>query len=186
MVWTEINRLAWAARVMAILFFGWGAFHVHGEGSEQVSLSPMEFEAVFLSKLPSYIKWPKDVSASSTNKLILGILGKDPFDGLLHRLVQGKTVNGRELVVKTLSADEIGSCHILYVPEASMSRWQKVTKGKVVSGILTVGETEAFTKSGGVFRLLVKERKLVINRKNAEAAGLRINSKLLKISIVEK
>ena len=41
-----------------------------------------------------------------------------------------------------------------------------------------------FVKNGGVFNLLVEERKLEIHRGNATKAGLKISSKLLKISKV--
>lgn len=158
-----------------------------GQEGPKEELNPVEFKAALLSKIPAYIWWPKKTWSHSDDKLVIGILGQDEVAPLLEKLVQGNKVLGHEVVVKTFAdSKSIDGCQILFVPAKSLAAWESASKNKSHPGMLTVGESEEFTKLGGAFNLRVNDRKLVINRTNAAKAGLEINSKLLKISIVEK
>lgn len=156
------------------------------EQPEKLDLTPREYKAAILSKIPPYIQWPDHALPASDKQIVIGILGKDPFDDLLEKLVKGRKIEGRDVVVKTIArAEEISQCQILFIPAESNDLWQEWRKGRDVSGLLTVGESKDFaTKLGGVVGLSVEERKLEINLKNARKAGLQINSKLLRISRV--
>ena len=50
--------------------------------------------------------------------------------------------------------------------------------------VLTVGETTAFLREGGIVRVFRSDnrRRLQINNKGAEAAGLKISSRLLQLA----
>ena len=53
-----------------------------------------------------------------------------------------------------------------------------------VTHVLTIGEGDSFTTSGGVIGLLVEDRKLRfdVDTSAAEHAGLRVSSKILALS----
>jgi hypothetical protein len=149
-------------------------------------LTALEFKAAFLSKIPPYIQWPTNAFDDTGGQLILGIVGKDPFDGLLHQLVKGRKVEGREILIKVFTdPSQITHCQILYIPAASLDEWQKLSGTLDLRGVLTVSERREFlTRQGGVFSLSAQDRKLEIHRQNARKAGLEVNSKLIKISKV--
>lgn len=149
-------------------------------------LTAVEFEAAFLSKIPAYVKWPKD-SLKDARVLTIGVLGDDPVAPLLRKLLESTTIQGRTVDVETLTnVTALRGCQVVFVPRSSQSDWRQFIATNKAFGVLTVGDSDDFTKDGGVFALRVADRKLVINRENAKAAGLEISSKLLKMSIVER
>lgn len=161
----------------------WFLPHLNAAQPEKVDLNPTEFKAAILSKVAPYVQWPEKAFAESAGQIVIGILGKDPFDGLLNELLKETKVNGRPVVVKTFEdVRQVGPCHILFIPASFGAQWQELSKTMDTFGILTVGESEDFIKMGGVFNLSVQDRKLEIHLKNAKKAGLGIDSKLLKIA----
>jgi hypothetical protein len=159
--------------------------------AQSPELDPREFKAVILAKLPPYIEWPKHAFAHSEDKIILGLLGIDPFDGLLADLIKGTRAAGREIEVRTLepaaTVEELRHCHILFIPAPFESLWFSLRERLQESrAILTVGETDDFIPAGGLVNISIRERKLQIHLRNSRKAGLEINSKLLRISDIVK
>jgi hypothetical protein len=153
----------------------------------KVELNPTEFKALTLARIPPYVQWPEKALDDSETNLVIGIVGKDPFDGLLGKLVKDQKIYDRDVIVKVFEdPGQVTKCHILFVPAESQAQWHASIKNMDAFGVLTVGESDNFIKLGGVFNLSVKERKLEINLSNAKKAGLAINSKLLKIAKVSK
>ena len=171
-----------------ICILGLCPWAVRGTDADAVSnLSPMEFKAAFLSKVLAYVKWPADTLPKDNQPIVVGLFGYDAFNGLIQKILAGQTVNDHQVVVEVLTdPGRIGACQVLYVPDDKLAEWIKLKPEGAGRGVLTVGadRTGQFLKSGGVFNLLVDERKLEISRDNAEKAGLKINSKLLRISKV--
>jgi len=180
-------RFCSLGRALPFILSFWVFLAQGAETRLKIELTPEEFKAKILATLPSYIsEWPRGAFADSTNRLILGVLGKenDAFLEALRFLVMTARVDGREVVVREFNdASQLGKCHILFVPAASVPQWSALSKSGSVQGILAVGETEDFAKAdmGGAFRMITKDRKLEANPRNAKKAGYRINSKLLRI-----
>jgi len=157
-------------------------------GDAVANLSPTEFKAAFLSKILAYVTWPADALTNTNQPLVIGLYSYDPFDGLIQKLVSGQTVNDHKVVVEILTdTNRLGDCQVLYIPDDKLADWLKLKPDGPDRGVLTIGadSTGEFLRRGGVFNLLVEERKLEINRGNAEQAGLKINSKLLRIAKID-
>lgn len=169
----------WALLLAVGLARGWGA---------EANLNPEEFKATTLAKVSPYVQWPKAALADSDTNFVVGIFGTNSVEPMLTALLKGQKVGGRDVLVKTFPADTnaLRRCHVLFIPAEQEAHWQLLSKDANTFGLLTVGESETFTKSGGVFNLLVSQQKLEINLKNAKKAGLEINSKLLRIARVTK
>jgi hypothetical protein len=152
-------------------------------------LRPAEFQAAFLAKSLAYVTWPEERLPRPDEPIVIGLLDHDPFDGLLHKLLENQKVNGRRVVVKVIPTNApVEACHVLFVPGDKLAAWAASSAMASPRGLLTVGadDTGQFLKSGGTFNLLVAEQRLEISLKNAKKAGLEINSKLIKISKVVK
>ncbi len=150
-------------------------------------LSLAEFQAVFLSKLLPYVSWSKEALPAEDQPIVIGLLGRDPFEGLLQKLVETQETNGRRITVRILTdTNRLDRCNVVFVPPDKMEEWGRLKIDMDARGVLAVGadDTGAFLEGGGVFNLLTKERKLEISRRNAEKVGLKIGAKLLKISKV--
>ena len=167
------------SRFGSLLLIGfWWSSTITGPAQEKIDLNPTEFKLAFLAKIPAYVTWP-----GAEGQLVVGILGKDPFNGLLDRLLQQKKVDNREVVVKVFSDPAlVTKCHILFIPADQLDMWEELSQNLDKRGVLTIGERREFLSKGGVFNLSVEDRKLEINLKNAKKAGLEINSKLMKIA----
>ena len=172
---------AWMAGFAAVWFV---AFAAMAQAREE--LSPAERKAAVIAKLPAYVTWPRQAEVA-TSPLVIGVVGEDPFDGLLEKLVEGSRIDGRAVSVKFFPAGtEIGRCDLLFVPAAQQARWLESRRNNpAVEAILTIGETDDFLKMGGMIRIVqARKYKLEIHLNNARSAGLTISSKLIDISTV--
>ena len=154
------------------------------------SLSPAEWRAGVISKLPAYIEWPPDRFGPETNALRIAVLTLPGRDNellpLLNALFQDVRVGGRPVEVSLLARPgNAAEYHVLFVPEEASARWWEAAATLDLRGLVTVGESGDFLRRGGVFNLRTPARKLEIDRRNASRAGLTISSKLLRIAVVQ-
>jgi hypothetical protein len=101
----------------------------------------------------------------------------------------GKTINGREIVIKRVSlSDDLGGCSILFISSSENSRLDEILGKTSALPILTVGENESFLDKGGIINFLLKDGKiqLEINLKAARRVKLQISSKLLSVAVTVK
>ena len=75
-------------------------------------------------------------------------------------------------------------CQILFLGKAQGKRIPMLVAGLRNAPVLTVGETEDFLGAGGMVCFLLKENKIrfAVNLDAAEAAGLKIGSRLLVLA----
>jgi len=155
--------------------------------SRAESPQPGEYQvkAAFLYNFAKFVEWPARALPSTSPSMTLCVLGDDPFDRDLEQTVQGKTVGGRELVIKRFKVmQELTACHILFISASESRRLPQILAGLKGSHVFTVGDTEQFTELGGMINFVVQENKIrfEINVDAAERAALRLSSKLLKLA----
>jgi YfiR/HmsC-like len=115
----------------------------------------------------------------------LCVLGKDPFGESLDHVVRGETVNGRPLVVRRpRNPAETRTCQIVFLARAERAYQDEILSSIEGASILTVGEDEGFLTGGGIVRFVLEENRVrfEINLAAAEANGLRLSSKLLRLA----
>ncbi len=151
--------------------------------------SPSEYQlkAVFLYNFVrfGFIEWPAESFADADAPIIIGILGKDPFGATINRIIKGKTIKGRKLVIKRFKKiEDVKTCHILFISSSEEKHLVKIVKHLKNSSVLTVGEVKQFAQRGGIINFVIKEKKLhlEINVDAAERAKLKISSKLLELA----
>jgi hypothetical protein len=142
-----------------------------GEGLEY------QVKAAFLFNFLKFVDWPP---APGDSPWVIGILGRDPFAGVLEDTVRGKMVSGRRVEVRRYArAAEVKDCNILFIGRADSERMAT----PVQPGLLTVGESPGFLKSGGIVNFYLDDNHVhvEIRPEVAHAAGLRVSSQLLKL-----
>lgn len=147
----------------------------------EISMAEYQVKALFLCNFVKYVSWPGD----ATGPIVIAIVGQDNFNNSLTRAVQGKTFNGRGIVIKHLSAnDDPAGCSILFVSSSEDSRLDDILRKAAALPILTVGENESFVQKGGIINFTLKEDKihLQISLKAAQKVKLQISSKLLSVA----
>lgn len=148
--------------------------------------SPAEVKAVFLFNFAKFVEWPPEVFADTATPVTLGVLGQDLVAELLEVVVAGETVGGRALSVRRFAGlDDLKPCHVLYLPPSSRRDLTAALDRLAGSRTLTVGEENLrFTKKGGMIGFILEggQVRFDINQKAAEAAGLRVSSRLLRLA----
>jgi hypothetical protein len=176
--------IRWRRRVphlLGLMVLLWASLTAHA----QTSMSESQVKAQFLLNFVKYVDWPSGGSTS----VIIGILGHDNLTDDLQSAAEGKSINGREIVIKHLSADDaLNGCAILFISSSENSRLDEILSKTSVLPILTVGENESFLQKGGIINFMLKDGKirLAINLKVAQQVKLQISSKLLNVADVVK
>jgi hypothetical protein len=155
----------------------------------QTSMSEYQVKALFLLNFVKYVDWSAAVSSNTSGPIVIGILGQDNFNDTLKDAAAGKTINGREIVIKRVSlSDDLGGCSILFISSSENSRLDEILGKTSALPILTVGENESFLDKGGIINFLLKDGKiqLEINLKAARRVKLQISSKLLSVAVTVK
>jgi hypothetical protein len=160
----------------------WGCLALMLPGRAQ---QPGEYElkAAVLCNLAKFVEWPTNAAPPTRDPLVIGIIGTDPFGPVLDRLIQGQTVQGRELAVRRFQADEdLRSCQVLFVSRSETGRVPAILARVRGASILTVSESNAFAERGGMVNLVLKDDRVrfEMNVRAAEQEGLKISSKLQK------
>jgi hypothetical protein len=172
------GRRPWRTWWRGWALLGLAALPLRAEVSKENQL-----KAAFLYNFTKFVEWPARRFADENSPIVIGLLGRNPFEGELATIVHGRTVNGRPIQVKLIhTADEVSAVHLLFVPAGEESllpaaAWQKVA-------IVAVGESERFAAQGGTI-VFTRERdklRFEINMTAAERDGLRISSQLQKLA----
>jgi YfiR/HmsC-like len=167
-------------------------------------------KAGYLLNFVEFVEWPSEAFPEVGSPVVIGIVGKDPFGPELDTR-QGKTVNGRKLQIKRFKGAlefrgeetpgrrqdnilrkqaaklaELKSCHILFISSSEKKYLPLILNPLKGASVLTVGETAAFAREGGIICFFDDENrvKLEINLAAAEQARLKISSKLLSMAKV--
>lgn len=112
-------------------------------------------------------------------------MGKGPICAELENAVKDRKINGREVIVKTLDTPEdVKATHLLFVPAAEDKRLDSLLASFSGASVLTVGESEQFSKSGGIIKFVLEGDKLrfEINMDAADQAGLKISPQVQKLA----
>jgi hypothetical protein len=160
---------------------------VRGAGlAGQTAQAPeYQVKAVFLLNFAQFVDWPADAFPDADTPVVIGVLGDDPFGGVLDQTVRGERLGGRSFQVRRYQrVDEIKICHILFIARSEESRPEDVLAGLKNRPILTVSDVDGFAERGGMIRFVTDRNRirLQINPPAAEAAHLTISSKLLRLA----
>jgi hypothetical protein len=153
----------------------------------QQNAEEYQVKAAFLFNFAKFVEWPPQAFNSTSDPIVICVLGQNPFGHALDEAVAGKNIAGRAIVTREVAAGKQAvSCQILFISASERKRWRALLDGIKGCYILTVGESDGFTASGGVVGLKLEDGKVrfEINMDAAEQSKLRISSKLLSLAQV--
>ncbi len=144
-----------------------------------------EIKAAFLYNFATFVEWPSSAFPEKDSPFTVGVMGKDPFGTGLEEAFQGKTVNGRRIVVRR-GADlkDLGACQLLFVSGSEADRAPKILESLKGRPTLTVGDMGGFAAMGGCINFTIEGPKIrfEINPGVAKRSGLTVSSKLLRLA----
>jgi hypothetical protein len=172
-----------ATRILCLSLVGLLA--VAGGRAQESPPTEYQLKAAFLLNFAKFVEWPPAAFAKATSPIVLGVLGENPFGNVLEQTIRGKTINNRPLVSRVFSSSaEATNCHILFISASEKARLPEILATLRTASMLTVGETDRFTESGGMINFVRQGNKtrFQINEAAAKNVGLKISSKLLSLA----
>lgn len=174
-----LNRAVLLAPLLAVL------------GAAPTTAAPVpeyDLKAAFVFRFTQFVEWPDSALSRTEGPFLIGVLGDDPFGQALDRMVAGESVSGRPVAIwRGHDLDEAARCRILFVGSPPREDLPAILQRLDGHAVLTVGEAEDFTACGGMigFALRGNRVELSLNPRAAEASGLVISSKLLRLGRVQ-
>lgn len=151
------------------------------------SASIDEVKAAFLFNFTKFVEWPADAFPSDTSPFMIGILGDDTVGDSLREIIRGKTVNGHELRLKRVSAnDDLAQLHVLFISKSDNIHVPELVTRVNGKAVLTVADAVGFCKSGGSIQFDVENSQVrfEVNLDSAQRSRLNVSSKLLTLAKV--
>jgi uncharacterized protein DUF4154 len=157
------------------------------EGRAQGALTEYQVKAAYLFNFLKFVEFPNESFADPLAPIIIGIVGDDPFGSALPQVVTGKTVQGRDLVIRSYRAGEdLRGAHILYISASEKKRLPVILSSLHGSSVLTVADMDGFLEAGGMIQFLNENDRVrfAINVDATNRARLKMSSKLLSLAKV--
>jgi hypothetical protein len=164
-----------AVLTLGLLFFSSTGL-LHAQQDERA------VRAAFVFNLTKYVSWPH-----SRNRLVLGVTGQGGVGPVLKQVLEGKLSYGRQISVVMHPTDtELRECDVLYVAESSPAKIRSILDRVNSQSVLTVGETDQFTRAGGMVGLVRSgdQIDIEVNLDALRSRKLEMSSRLLDMAVI--
>ena len=142
--------------------------------AEEAQDRQAQMAAAYVFNFLKFVDWPAAVVGDT---LEVCFLGAAEVRDALATSTAGKHAGNRRMVVREIgSTQALAGCHVVYVGEQAT----RISASRA----LTIGESEAFTREGGIIRLYTESNRLrfIVNVDNAKREGIEVSSNLLKLA----
>lgn len=139
--------------------------------------------AAFVFNLTKYVSWPQ----GHQDHLGLCVSGGGAMGPVLKQVLEGKVTDGRRINVLLRPTEiELRDCDMLYVEESSASRIRAALDRIRSKAVLTVGDTDQFTRSGGMVALVRSgdQIEIHVNLDSVHSQRLQMSSRLLNLAVI--
>lgn len=141
--------------------------------------SESQLKAAYLVNFLKYVEWP-----GTRTTINICLFGRDSLGPYLANY-EGRQIAGRELRIRRVSSPEqLADCQELFIPETEEARISAVLRWVDKQAILTVSDSETFTRDGGAIALIRNEGRLQfdINNDAINRANLKASSQMLRLA----
>jgi len=141
-------------------------------------------KAAFLYKFLGYAEFPPGAFFDGASPVLIGVAGSDDLAAELARVVAGRTINNRPVIVRALrDADVHAPLHLLFIGGADPARVGRLVR-QATSSMLVVTECENGLQQGSVinFRIIDERVRFDVSLDAAERNGIKLSSRLLTVA----
>jgi hypothetical protein len=159
-----------------------GAGQQHGPASAALERS---VKAAFLYKFLGYTEFPPAVFADAAAPVVIGVVAADELAAELARIVAGRTVQGRPVVVKTFrDTDTPAHVHLLFIGGADGARVRRVLAAVKEAPMLVVTESDNGLLHGSVinFKIVEERVRFDVSLEAADKNSVKLSSRLLTVA----
>ena len=152
----------------------------------QLAAAPeVRIKAAFLYKFCGFVEWPPASFAEPAAPFTIGVLGADALADELARVVEGRAVAERPVLVRKLRRGaSLAGLQVLFVGGQDAARLADILQGAKGLPLLTVTETRDRQAEGSMINFVLVDDKVRFDvaLPPAEAGHLRISSRLLAVA----
>jgi hypothetical protein len=142
-------------------------------------------KAIFMLNFARFTAWPTKALADPKAPFVIGVLGDDPFDGILEDAVHEENWNGHPISVQRYARlEDIRTCHVLFISESETWHVPKILAALKTKAILTVTDIDGGEAGGVIVQFVTDNNKIrfKINVDSLREANLTMSSKLLRLA----
>ena len=162
----------------------WSCLALCATAAHAQQASEATVKAAFLYKFAGYVEWPATALPAPETAVTIAIAGNNEVAEELDRLVPGRKVNGRPVLVRRLRAGEDPrGAHLVFVGRGEPSPGV-LARAAQQAGALVVGESERGLEQGAAINFVPMEDRIGfdVSLEAAEKAGVRISSRMLGVA----
>ncbi len=141
-------------------------------------------KAAFLYKFLGYADFPAGAFGDPAAPLVIGVAGSEEMAAELGRIVAGRSVNNRAVVVKHIrDGDNPGAVHMLFVAGADCSHAARVLRQAPASPLLAVTECSGLPAGSVInFRIVEERVRFDVSLDAADKNNIKLSSRLLTVA----
>lgn len=174
----------WALAVAAgLTVLAVAAPPVRAQGSAAVVLE-RRVKAAFLYKFLGYTEFPARAFADAGSPITIGVVGSDAMVAELSRMVIGRTIHNRPVVIRAFREGEIAAVvHLLFVAGSDPVRVGRVLRA-APNAMLVVTECDGGLRQGSIinFRIVDERVRFDVSLEAADRNHVRLSSRLLTVA----
>ena len=167
---------------LAILIAGVLLVRAPAAAAEPAPLAEHQIKALYLFNFTKYVEWP---ATSNAAPFTIGISAAPEVKNDLLEITRGKRIQGREIVVRTITTgQDVQACQLVFIGATDKSRIAALLERAQDADILTVGAADSFLALGGMVNFIRQENKLriEIGLDAVQRARLGMSAKLLAVA----
>jgi len=152
----------------------------------QAAFAEYQHKAVYMLNFLKFVEFPYESFGDSVAPIVIGVVGTDPFGPVLQQVVEGKVVQGRNLVVRNYHmGEDMRRVNILFISASERKHLPQILASLQGSGVLTLADLDGFLEQGGMvlFQSNNGRARFAINLGAASLARAKISSKLLSLAV---
>jgi len=151
---------------------------------QRAAYSADEVKAAFLYRFGTYVEWPAAKAAG--DPITIAVLGAPSVAMLLSDYVPGRTIQGRQVEVRSITQiEDVRDAELLFIDREHSARLPELVEALGNRPVLVVTDAPDGLQRGAMvnFQLIDQRVRFEISLRNAKAAGLVLSSRLLSAAI---
>jgi hypothetical protein len=175
------------ALLRAVLACASIAAGVAGPASAQPGGTVLErsVKAAFIYMFLGYTEFPASAFSDPGAPVLIGVVGSDEMAAELGRIVAGRRIDNRPVVVRALREDEpTGLVHLLFVAGADSARVARALRQVPPGPVLLVTECGNGLQLGSIinFRVVEERVRFDVSLEAADKNNIKLSSRLLTVA----
>ena len=150
------------------------------QASAEAQRDEREVRSAYVFNLVKYVEWPP-----SRNEIVIAYVGDAESGALMQKMLSGRSSEEHTIRVLVMPTEaDLARCSVVYVAGANQVETRKLLDRIREMNVLTIGESEAFVREGGVVALVKADDhiQIQVNLEAAQRAGVHISSHVLSLA----